>query len=231
MSLRWSIVDQNGDPLTCLRIGAQAVTLNLRSRAISGGQPEVFGCEIAAGTTPVLPVGEYEVGIELVGTPPAGILDTVPVVEGIIVQSENNTPLEPAVFTVNATGNLALTINTNIAGGNCAGGAGITSMTLAMRESPSGTCFPVTFNIAAGTMSGAPASTYTASSCETPVAGPCIETDQVVTVTGLPTNNYQVAVRGNIDATSCFQNNDMLAVPPAMATLTRTLNLGRTCPP
>ncbi len=231
MSLRWSIVDQNGEPLTCQRIGAQAVTLNLRSRAISGGRPEVFGCDIAAGTTPVLPVGEYEVGIELVGTPPAGILDTVPLVEGIVVQSENNTPLEPAVFTVNATGNLALTINTNLAGGNCAGGAGITSMTLAMRESPSGTCFPVTFNIAAGATSGAPASTYTATNCDAPVAGPCIETDQVVTVTGIPTNNYQVAVRGNIDATSCFQNNDVLAVPPAMATLTRTLNLGRTCPP
>lgn len=233
MSLRWSIVDQNGDPLTCQRIGAQAVTLNLRSRAISGGRPEVFGCntEGQAGTTPVLPVGEYEVGIDLVGTPPAGILDTVPVVEGIVVQSENNTPLEPAVFTVNATGNLALNVNANVAGGNCAGGAGITSMTLAMRESPGGACFPVTFNIAAGATSGAPASTYTATNCDTPVAGPCIETDQVITVTGAPTNSYQLAVRGNIDATSCFQNNDVLAVPPAMATLTRTLNLGRTCPP
>jgi hypothetical protein len=231
LSLRWSIVDQDGEPLTCQRIGAQAVTLTLRSRAISGGQTEVFGCDIEAGTTPVLAVGEYEVGIELVGTPPAGTLDTIETVEGIVVESENNTPLDPAVFTVNATGNLALTVNANIAGGNCAGGAGITSMTLAMRESPGGACFPVTFNISAGTTSGAPASTYMATSCDAPVAGPCIETDQVVTVTGIPTNSYQLAVRGNIDATSCFQNNDVLAVPPAMATLTRTLNLGRTCPP
>lgn len=231
MSLRWSIVDQNGEALTCQRIGAQTVTLVLRSRAISGGRTEVFGCDILAGTTPVLPIGEYEVGIELIGTPPVEILDTSPTQTEIVVASENNTPLEPVVFTVNATGALALTVNANVPGGNCEGGAGITGMSLAMRQSPGGTCYPVTFNISAGATSGKPAATYVANNCDLPVLGPCIENDQTVTVSGVDTNNYQLAVRGSIGATPCFQNNDVLMVPPIGATLTRTLNLGRTCPP
>ena len=72
-----------------------------------------------------------------------------------------------------------------------------------------------------------PAHTYTIN-CTTPVeTNYCIENDQQITVSGVPSDGYTVHIRGKIAGKDCWKNDDSLQVPPLNQTLTRTLNLAR----
>ncbi len=227
LSASWQIRDTGGDPIACERFGGQAVTLLLRNRGVAGGFTEVFSCSTGMGTTPSIPAGVYDVSFELSATG-FSALATAPQQVAVTVTPGGNTVLEAVVFSFDATGGLDLGINSLRAGGNCgaaaAAGAGITSTTITLEHQPGSVCEPVTFAISAGATQ--PAGTY-AVSCAAATPGPCIENDQRLTVTGVPTDNYRIRVRGLVGATTCYTNDDLLAVPPKGTVRTQTLNLGR----
>lgn len=225
LSATWEIRDMAGNEVPCERFGGQAVTLLLRNRGIAGGSTEVFACGVGSGTTPTIPSGLYDVRFELSATGFAA-LATAPTQTAVTVPPAGNATLEPVVFTIDATGGLDLGINSLRAGGNCAapaqGGAGITATTLSLEHQPGAACEPVTFAISAGATQ--PAGTYTVN-CTTATPGPCIESDQRLTATSVPTDNYRVRVRGLVGATACYTNDDLVVVPPNGAIRTQTLNL------
>ena len=136
--------------------------------------------------------------------------------------------LTPLAFSLDATGAVSLALNSGAGGGNCGlvanNGAGITATTITLVHNSDSTCEPQTLDISASTITGAMASTYTID-CVTPVAGPCIETDQTISASAVPADGYTIHVRGKIGTASCWSNNDSLQVPPLGATLQRTLNL------
>lgn len=225
LSLQWSLTDANGAAITCERVGAQVVTLVLRNRDVSGASTEVFVCNSMAGTTPKVPPGTYDVAFQLQhGT--YGLIGQATTQLGVVVESNQNTPLEPVVFAVDATGGLDLKLTANKPGGNCGpapNGAGITGTSITLTRGPNDTCEPVTF-----TISGNPATMYTVN-CANPTVVGCIESNQSITVMGVPTNTYRIHVRGKVNGVDCYTNDDPLMVPPAGNTLTRTLNLAPGC--
>ncbi|HEU0031570.1 MAG TPA: hypothetical protein VFQ53_13115 [Kofleriaceae bacterium] len=225
LSLAWSLTDTAAQPITCGQVGGQVVTLILHNRAIQGASTEVFGCTTGSGDTlPVLP-GTYDVSFELNGM--VGLLATAPPQMAIVVESNKTTALAPVTFAVEAIGGLELSLASGKPGGNCAAvasnGAGITATTITLVHT-GGNCEPVTFQISAGATK--PASTYTVN-CATPVVGPCIESDQKLTVSNVPSGGYQIHVRGKVGTTDCWINDDGLAVPPLSKILKQTLNLGQ----
>lgn len=225
LSLQWSLTDTNGAAITCERLGAQVVTLVLRNRDVSGASTEVFVCSSMAGTTPKVAPGTYDVAFELQhGT--FGLIAQASTQLGVVVESNQNTPLMPVTFVVDATGGLDLKIDANKPGGNCGAppnGAGITGTSITLTRAPNQTCQPVTF-----TISGNPATMYTVN-CANPTVVGCIENDQAITVMGVPTNTYQIHVRGKVAGVDCYINDDVLRVPPAGNTLTSTLMLAPGC--
>ncbi|HEY0191703.1 MAG TPA: hypothetical protein VGC42_11325, partial [Kofleriaceae bacterium] len=147
----------------------------------------------------------------------------------VVVSANHTTQLTPIVFQVDATGTLALQLAAPPNTSACAaapGGAGITSHTLTLQHAD-GTCEPAVFTRSRG---GVATGTYTVS-CTTPAATPCLETDETLTATGLPSGPYLVHVRGAVGATTCWQNDDSLSVPPQSKTLARTLNLAKLTTP
>jgi hypothetical protein len=219
LSLTWTVVKMaDGSPVSCDQIGANSVTLLLRNRGFQGGFTEVFSCVTGSGTTSQLPVGTYDVMFELTGT--TGTIATGAEQMGLVISKQQNTPLSPVAFSVNAVGGLDLRVTANKGGGNCAtvanNGAGITAMTITLNHVSGGACEPATLMIG-----GSP---YTID-CASPVSTGCIETTTPITATGVPSDNYQIHVRGNQGALPCFVNDDTLRVPANAATTTRTLNL------
>ena len=219
MSLDWSLVKMaDGTPIGCDPVGGQTVTLLLRNRAFDGGFTEVFTCSTKMGTTPQIPVGTYDVKFELNGV--SGLITTAPDQLGLVVTKDQNTPLVPVTFTVNAVGGLDLRIDSLKAGGNCAaiasGGAGITNMRITLNHVTGGACETATVTVGA--------TPYTIN-CTTPANVACIEKTTAVTAT-LPSDNYQIHVKADQAAgTACFTNDDSLRVPPNGMVLMRTLNL------
>ena len=225
IALAWRVTDMAGADISCDSIGGQAVTLTLRDPGVSGGSTEVFGCGSKTGTTPLVAIGTYDIGLELNGT--TGLLATAPTQPGIRVKSNETTALAPTVFAVNNKGGLALRLDALATGGNCAAttanGAGISNTTLTLTHTTDGTCQPVTLAISAGATGTA--QTYSID-CTAPVQAPCLASDQVITASGVTADQYQIHVRGLVGGTACYSNNDSLVVPPNNMTLTRTLNLG-----
>ncbi|MGE0872091.1 MAG: hypothetical protein AB7P03_26270 [Kofleriaceae bacterium] len=224
-SLDWVITDANNQPITCGQIGATTVTMSLRNRAVQGGQSEVFTCPNLSGTSPVLPVGIYDIEFELAGA--VGLIATAPKQEGIEIKSGQNTELAPLAFAVDATGQLELSLNAHQTGGNCApamDSAGIEGMTITLEHVGNGNpCENVTFSISAG--ASQPAGTYTVD-CAAPAVGACVESDQTLTVPSLPSGNYIIRIRGKVGGTDCWVNNDTIKVPPLGMKLTSELNIG-----
>jgi hypothetical protein len=220
----WSLTDTNNQNLTCDRIGAQSVTVLVHNRAVMGGSTAVFTCPTGTGQSQAIDAGTYDMQFELDGQ--AGVLATAPAQSNIVITPGQNTRLAPLVFAVDATGGLALSLASGKSGGNCgatsANGAGITSTTITLVHTADGTCEPTTFAISAGATQ--PASNYTID-CTSPVTGPCIESDQTLSVAGIPSDAYTIHVNAQESGTTCWSNNDSLQVPPLSQTLTRTLNL------
>ncbi|MGE0546377.1 MAG: hypothetical protein AB7O24_26330 [Kofleriaceae bacterium] len=223
-TLDWVVTDANAQAIMCNQIGATTVTMLLRNQGVSGGQSEVFTCSSLSGTSPVLPVGVYDIEFELNGA--IGLIATAPKQEGVEIKSGQNVELQPLVFAVDATGQLELKLNANQTGGNCApaaDSAGIDDMSITLEKQSGGACENVTFSISAGASN--PASTYTVD-CATPVVADCIESDQTLTVPSVPSGNYIIRIRGKIGGIDCWVNNDAIVVPPLGMKLIRTLNLG-----
>ena len=68
--------------------------------------------------------------------------------------------------------------------------------------------------------------TYTVN-CATPVVRGCIEADQTITATSIPSDSYTIRVRGLITGKQCWLNMDSIQVPPLNKLLIRTLNLAQ----
>lgn len=225
MSLTWTVTNASGQPVACDDIGGISVTALLRNHDVQGGSTEVFTCGTGMGTTGLLTPGTYDVNYELNGI--SGLIAAVTGPTSIIVPSGMDVPLPPLAFVVDATGGLKLHLASNTTGGNCAPtssqGAGITQTTITLTKASGGACAPITLAIGAGATSMRPASTYTID-CATPVVGPCIEADQEITATAVPSGNYVIHVRAKA-ATSCWTNDDQLPIPPVSQDLVRTLNL------
>ena len=225
LSVAWSLTDTGGQPITCDDVGGQLVTMVLRNHNVQGASTEVLGCTSASGTTSTVVPGIYDVDFELHGL--VGQLTTATQQQAVIVMSGQITELAPVTFVVDATGALELNLVTGKAtncGATSASGAGITGTTISLVHA-GGACEPVTF-----TISGTPASTYTVD-CASPVEAPCIEADQTLTVASMPSGNYAIHVRGKIGPTDCYQNDDLMRVPPLMKLLKQTLNLAKQTTP
>lgn len=221
-SATWSVVDQNNQPISCERIGGQTMTVLVHNKAFDGGSTQIFTCATGMGTSQAILTGTYTFDFELGGT--VGLLAKSSVQDNVAIAASTTTPLEPLLFQVKATGGLALNLSAG-AGGNCETGAGIQSFTLSATHNSDATCEPLTLTIAAGATK--PAHTYTID-CTTPVAtNYCIESDQQITVTDVPSDGYTLHIRGKVNGLDCYKNDDSIQVPPLDMTLTRTLNLAK----
>lgn len=228
MSLDWSVVKMaDGSPIGCAQVGGVTVTLVLRNRAVQGGFTEVFSCNTGRGTTPMIPIGTYDVRFELTGV--TGVIAMGEEQQGVVVGANRDTPLMPVTFRVNAIGGLDLRIDALKAGGNCApvanNGAGIAEMSITLNHASGGACEPAVLTI--GTT---PPRTYTIN-CGAPTRTPCFDTATAVTASGLPSDNYIIHVRGYQQMgsmTACYVNDDSIRVPPNAMSLMRTLNLAAT---
>ncbi|MDX2089316.1 MAG: hypothetical protein SFX73_15785 [Kofleriaceae bacterium] len=223
-SVAWAVQDSVSTPITCDRVGGQSVTVILHEKGTQGGFTEAFTCGTGMGSASV-PPGEYDLNFELRSA--TGILSTAPEQNPVVIKPNETTALAPLVFHVDATGSLDLAIATNTTGGNCAdtasNGAGITGMTLTLETAVGATCQPVTFNVSAG--ASGTAGTYVVN-CSSPTVTTCLNADQRLTTTAVPSGNYRIHVRGHKGAvTDCWTNDDVFAIPALGMTLTRTLNL------
>ena len=222
-TLAWAVTDTNSNVVTCDQLGANAVTVITHNRAVEGASTQVFVCSTLMGTSSGLDPGTYDMDFELDG----GVtLATSPTQHGIVIESNQNVQLGSLVFAVQATGALALNVSTGRAGGNCGvvpGGGGITATSITLTRNSDLTCAPLTLAIAAGATK--PMSSYTIN-CTTPLDGPCIESDQSITATGVAADSYTIHIKGKQGPLTCWNNNDSIVVPPLGATLTRQLNLG-----
>lgn len=218
-SLAWTLIDTNGQPITCAQVGANFVGVTLRNRDVMGGTIEVLGCSSGSATSLLsFTPGIYDINYELTGA--VGRLAQAPAATGIELKSGETAELPPIVFTVDATGKLDLVINTGITGGNCAAGAGVDNFTITLQHSGvGGACEPVTFDITPGTPTS-----YTVN-CATPVLSTCIDTTQTLSVPTLPSGSYRLDVKGKIGGVDCFTNGATIVVPPLSQTLNHTVNL------
>lgn len=232
-SLAWSVTDEGGAAVTCDQIGALTVTTVLRNPAVQGGSTEVFSCNTGMGTSPGISPGNYQIDFELNGSSAAPVIKTAPR-QDIVVKSNENTPLQPISFAVNAKGGLALSLAAlGVTAGNCETtanmGAGITQFTLTLEKTSDLSCAAVTFDVSAG--ASGTAGTYVVN-CGTPATIGCLNADQVLSVANVASGSYRVHIRGT-SGTDCYVNNDSFNVPALGMTLTRTLNLAKTtgaCP-
>lgn len=231
-SATWSVTDPSSGSVACDKIGAQTVTVLAHNRGVDGGLSEVFSCATGSGMSEGLLPGTYDLRFELDG--PAGVIATAPQQLGVEIPPGGNTALAPLTFSVDATGALALNLSSGQPGGNCAAtaamGAGITGTTITLVHTADGTCAPLTLQVSAG--ASGTAGTYTID-CTTPVTTGCLETDQMLSASSVPSDSYTIHVTGlGMDGTTaCWTNDDSLQVPAQGQTLTRTLNLAHQTTP
>ncbi len=225
-SLTWSVMDQNGNWLSCDRIAGQVMTVLAHNLAYEGGSPEAFGCSTGMGMSQRLIPGTYEMNFDLSGT--YGTLAQGPKQAPVQIVADQNTELEEVVFQVQAQGNLSLKLAAIGQAATCGAGTGITKMSISLTHNSDGTCEPITLNVSAGSQAGG---NYTIN-CTTPVERDCIGEDQVITATNVSSDSYTIRIRGKKVAggNACWTNMDSIQVPPLGKTLTSTLNLAQVTP-
>lgn len=220
----WSVIDQDSQPISCDRIAGQTMTVLAHNKAFEGGSTQIFSCSSGMGTSQQMIAGVYDLDFELAGT--FGLYARAGSQLGVAIPANTNTPLQPLVFQVQATGAMELSFATGKTGGNCgatnAGGAGIDGVTITMVHNSDANCAPITLTIAPGATQ--PGGSYTID-CNTPMTFGCIEADQTISASGVPSDGYTVHVTGKIGTKNCYINNDTIQVPPLDKTLVRTLNL------
>lgn len=226
-SVSWSVTDQNNQPITCERVAAQSMTVLTHNLAIEGGQTQPFTCSTGTGTSQALEAGTYEMNFELAGI--FGIVSTGTKQAPVEIKANENIELAPVAFQVEALGGMALRLNSGKGGAtpNCGAapnGAGIDQVSITLNHNSDGTCEPITITISDGaTQTGG---TYTVN-CTTPVLRGCIESDQTLTATNVPSDSYTIRIRGMIGTKACWVNMDSLQIPPLQKLLIRTLNLAQ----
>jgi hypothetical protein len=195
----WTIM-RSGAPATCAEVGNP--TVRITALPESGGVAEIdtFSCTSMTASTAV-PPGMYTVTFNL-----GELAETQPM-RDVTVLANQDTAVGTVTFNVTAEATIQFHLVTSASGGNCAdettAGAGITAFVLELRDASGMTCVPTTFNV------GMPAETY-ASDC----AGAqfrCIESDEVVQVTGLVFGNYRVLIQGFEDTTICYPYEAVLS--------------------
>ena len=218
------MIDQDSQPISCDRIAGQTMTVLAHNKAFEGGSTQIFTCSSGMGTSQQMIAGAYDLDFELAGT--FGFYVAAPSQLNVQIPANSNTALDPLVFKVTATGAIELKLATGKSGGNCgatnAGGAGIDAVTITMNHNSDTTCAPLTLTIGQGATQ--PGGTYTID-CNTPMTFGCIEADQTITASGIPSDGYTMHVIGKIGTKSCYINNDTIQIPPLDKLLTRTLNL------
>jgi hypothetical protein len=223
-SVSWTVNDQNNQPIACDRIAAQTMTVLAHDLSVIGGVPEAFSCSTGMGQSQGLQPGTYEMDFELTGT--FGDLARGMKQAPVQIDANTNVELAPVTFQVEALGGVALKLSAGKPGGNCGAkpnGAGIEQMSITLTHNSDSTCEPVTFTITDGATQ--PGGSYTVN-CATPVVRNCIEADQTITATSIPSDSYTIGVRGIITGKQCWLNMDSIQVPPLNKLLIRTLNLG-----
>jgi hypothetical protein len=188
---------------------------------------------VKGSSAPGIAPGNYQIDFELNGSSASPVIKTAPR-QDIVVKSNENTPLMPISFAVNATGGLALSLSAlGVTAGNCQTtanmGAGIDQFTITLEKTSDLSCAAVTFAVSAG--ASGTAGTYVVN-CGTPATIGCLNTDQVLSVANVASGSYRVHIRGR-SGSDCYINNDTFSVPALGMTLTRTLNLAKqagTCP-
>ncbi|HEY5949111.1 MAG TPA: hypothetical protein VIV40_26645 [Kofleriaceae bacterium] len=225
-SVTWAVNDQNSQPISCDRIAAQAMTVLAHNLAFEGGSTQIFGCSTGTGMSQGMQPGTYEMSFELSGT--FGSLAMGAKQSPIQIAANSNVALAPVSFQVEALGGIALKLASGMAGGNCGaktnGGAGIDQMSITLNHNSDGTCEPVTLTISDGATQ--PGGSYTVS-CTAPVLRGCIEADQTITATSVPSDSYTIKIRGLVTGTACWLNMDTIQIPPLNKLLLRTLNLAK----
>jgi hypothetical protein len=214
----WAVQDPNGVALACDQVGATIVHVVASSAPLNVVIDEMYPCDQVMAMSQQLPPGIYSVTYEL-DDPNALKLATAPEQDGIEIDAGGDNVLAQATFVVDDHGGLALTLNTGNAGGNCTG-AGITGMTIELTHAASGACAPVTFAISSG-------GNYTVD-CAAPTTAACIENTDQLTVTGVLSGLYIVAVHGFKGTADCYDGSQQIQLPALEQTLNQTVELTAT---
>jgi hypothetical protein len=223
VSLAWSIVDLAGQPVSCDQVGAATVFLQFRDPRILSSPVESFSCQNSPSTSHPLDPGTYNITFELHGANLSAV--TAPMQTSVVVAPGRDTALAPITFVVDAKGTLVLALAApSPLTSNCKPtgmmGAGITGTTITLVHTGDG-CAPVTFVRTRGaTMLGS----YIVN-CTSPAVTTCIENDEQLTVSGIPSGPYTIHVRGKVGAVDCWVNDDSFQVPAQGKTLNQMLNL------
>jgi hypothetical protein len=223
VSLAFTLTDKANAPVTCDQIGANTVFLQLKSRTSASGAAVSLSCATGGGMSQPIPVGTYDVSIDLNGAinGVAATLASGAPQNGVVVKVGANTMLDAATFAVNATGGLVLSLVAPLETSNCKqSGAGITTTTITLVHTGDG-CAPVTFSRSRGTTTLSP---YTVN-CSSPAITTCVESDEQLAVSNLVSGSYTIHVRGQINGIDCWTNDDILRVPLNDQNQTQTLNL------
>lgn len=206
LSLSWRLTDGTGD-ITCADVAGLSVRM-LVTPAIGGfADIDIFGCTAGSVTSRGFDATTYDVRLELSAA--AGLLATPVVINDVVVEPGRDTNLGEFVFEVPAIGNLQFTIDSDSLGLNCdpaPGGGGISSVVFELRDAAN-QCTG-TFDIAAGATQ--PAGTY-ASDCST--AYGCIENDQPITVSNIPSGSYRLIIRADKGGLPCYERTSQFEVP------------------
>lgn len=226
-TVEWKVADTSGAAIDCDKISGAAVTATLTSKSMVGGFTEVFTCSTLMGTSQTFQPGTYDVSWELDDTF-SKVLATAPTQTQVTFPPDGNVTLTPLAFTVDATGKLNFSVTTNKPGGNCGTGTDggkIDAFTISLIHGNQGACEPVAFTITAGATR--PAGSYTID-CTTPATTACIESDQQLMATSVPSDNYTFDIRGKTGGVDCWKNGDTVKIPANGATKTTSLNLAPT---
>ena len=200
------------------------MTATLRNKGAVGGSTQVFTCGTGMGTSQGVTPGTYDIAFELDSTT-GPVLAMAPTQRDVVIADGQTVVLTPLAFAVEATGGMKLHLATNKLGGNCGTGTDggkIDAMTISVAHQTTGPCEPIAFAISAGATK--PAGTYTIN-CTTPTSTACIESDQELTATAVPSDKYTFKIQGDTVGVHCWNNTDQVTVPPLGGTLTKTLNL------
>jgi hypothetical protein len=222
-SLAWTLLDQSTNrQVTCDKLDPNATVFVQASRPGTGGL-ESFACKnMQATSIAKFDPGVYNFSYELhvAASGQTLTIATAPPQNGVTINSGQNVVLSPITFQVDATGRLELMLHT-LPAGNCTGGAGITGFAISLEHAggPGDTgCAPVVFALSGG-------GTYNANDCASPAVTRCINANETLTVTSLPSGPYQIHIRGKKGPLDCWANDDALRVPPQSRTLSQALNL------
>ena len=208
-SLAWSLSDGT-DAVTCADVGGLSIGISITPAGGGGGQSEAFTCAGGSGTSRPMPVGLYNLSIELKAA--AGALADPVRITNVEIKQGENTALDAQTFVVAATGAFTFKVTTSSAGDNCdtgGTGAGIGGLIFELRDS-TGACTPTTFDVAAGAVGAA--STYT-TTCPAGAQHACIEKDQVITVNGVSSGSHTLMMTGFKDAIDCYTRSPQFSVP------------------